>query len=129
MLEEFVPTAAGAAKPEGTGNTIIPVPGKQAAVTFGVGVSSQLLHNAVSKSKLLTIGAAHGSVAPAGGYGQTGGHGPLTTRHGLASDQFLEFKVVTADGEVKVANKVANPDLFWALRGRIIFCRGSYTSC
>ncbi|KAE9984832.1 hypothetical protein EG328_008234 [Venturia inaequalis] len=117
VLEEFVPTAAGAAKPKGTGNTIIPVPGKQAAVTFGVGVSSQLLHNAVSKSKLLTIGAAHGSVAPAGGYGQTGGHGPLTTRHGLASDQFLEFKVVTADGEVKVANKVANPDLFWALRG------------
>lgn len=68
VLPEFVPTAEGASKPKGEGNTIIPVAGKQAAVTFGVGVTSQVLHNAVSQSKLLTIGAAHGSVAPAGGY-------------------------------------------------------------
>jgi FAD/FMN-containing dehydrogenase len=40
--------------------------------------------------------------------------GPL---YGLGADQFLEFKVVTADGALRVANKVANPDLFWALRG------------
>jgi hypothetical protein len=66
--EEFIPTTAGAAKPKGAVNTIVPVAGKQAAVTFGVGVTSQVLHNAVSPSKLLTIGAAHGSVAPAGGY-------------------------------------------------------------
>lgn len=68
VLEEFVPTAAGAPKPKSEGNTIVPVAGKQAAVTFGVGVTTQLLHNAVSKSKLLTIGAAHGSVSIAGGY-------------------------------------------------------------
>jgi len=37
-----------------------------------------------------------------------GGHGPITNRYGLGSDQFLEFKVVTADGELKVANKVWN---------------------
>jgi hypothetical protein len=37
--------------------------------------------------------------------------------YGLGVDQFLEFKVVTADGKLKVANKVSNPDLFWALRG------------
>lgn len=117
VVEEFIPTEAGAAKPKGAGNTIVPVAGKQAAVTFGVGVTSQLLHNAVSNSKLVTVGAAHGSVAPAGGYGQTAGHGPLSNRHGLMSDQFLEFKVVTADGELKVANKVVNSDLFWALRG------------
>jgi len=66
--EEFIPTAAGAAKPKKAVNTIVPVAGKQAAVTFGVGVTSQKLHNAVHPSKLLTIGAAHGSVAPAGGY-------------------------------------------------------------
>jgi hypothetical protein len=29
----------------------------------------------------------------------------------------VEYKVVTADGELKVANSVSNPDLFWALRG------------
>jgi FAD/FMN-containing dehydrogenase len=37
-----------------------------------------------------------------------GGHGPITNRHGLGADQFLEFKVVTADGELRVANKVSN---------------------
>jgi hypothetical protein len=29
----------------------------------------------------------------------------------------LEFKVVTPDGKYRIANKIANPDLFWALRG------------
>jgi hypothetical protein len=37
--------------------------------------------------------------------------------YGLGSDNFLEFKVVTADGNLRVANKVSNPELFWALRG------------
>lgn len=41
----------------------------------------------------------------------------MTSQFGLGVDQFLEFKVVTADGELKVANKVINQDLFWALRG------------
>lgn len=58
-----------------------------------------------------------GSVAVAGGFGQTAGHGPITPLYGLAADQFLEFKVVMADGELKIANKAVNPDLFWALRG------------
>jgi hypothetical protein len=46
-----------------------------------------------------------------------GGHSPVSAQYGLGVDQFLEFKVVTADGQLKVANKVSNPDLFWALRG------------
>jgi hypothetical protein len=37
--------------------------------------------------------------------------------YGLGADQFLEFKVVTPDGKLQVANKVVNSDLFWALRG------------
>jgi FAD/FMN-containing dehydrogenase len=78
VLESFTPTEQGAAKPEKKTNSIIPVPGKQAAVTFGAGVSTQQLHNGVYPSKLLTIGAAHGSVSVTGGWGLTGGHGPLT---------------------------------------------------
>jgi hypothetical protein len=46
-----------------------------------------------------------------------GGHSPVSAQYGLGVDQFLEFKVVTADGKLKVANKISNPDLFWALRG------------
>jgi hypothetical protein len=57
--ESFVPSEAGAAKP-GAANIIVPAPGNQAAVTFGVGITTQVLNNALHPSKLLTIGAAHG---------------------------------------------------------------------
>lgn len=56
-------------------------------------------------------------MVPAGGWGQGGGHGPLTARYGLGADQFLEVKLVTADGQYLVCNEVSNPDLFWAVRG------------
>jgi hypothetical protein len=49
--------------------------------------------------------------------GQAGGHSPLSPSYGLGADQFVEFKVVTADGELRVANAASNPDLFWALKG------------
>lgn len=71
VLESFEATAKGVAKPEKTANVITPLPGKQAAVTIGVAVMAQELHNQLSKSKLLSIGAAHGSVAPAGGFVST----------------------------------------------------------
>jgi hypothetical protein len=57
------------------------------------------------------------TVALAGGWGQHGGHSPVSSHFGLGVDQFLEFQVVTADGKLKIANKLSNPDLFWALRG------------
>lgn len=78
VLEGYQPTTQGVEKPPKAVNTIKLVPGQQAAVTFGAGVSTQQLHNAVYPSKLLTIGAAHGSVSVSGGWGLTGGHGPLT---------------------------------------------------
>jgi FAD/FMN-containing dehydrogenase len=93
VLESFTPTAKGAESPDLKTTTVLPVPGKQAAVTFGAGVSTQRLNNAIHASKLLTMGAAHGTVTVAGGWGQTAGHGPLTAQYGLGVDQFLEFKV------------------------------------
>lgn len=29
----------------------------------------------------------------------------------------LEFKIVTPDGQLRIANRCQNSDLFWALRG------------
>lgn len=52
-----------------------------------------------------------------GGYIQGGGHGPLSSQHGLAADQIYQATVVTTEGEVLVANNVENPDLLWAIRG------------
>ncbi len=52
-----------------------------------------------------------------GGLTLGGGIGYLARAHGLTIDNLLSAQVVTADGEVKVANEQQHPDLFWALRG------------
>jgi hypothetical protein len=52
-----------------------------------------------------------------GGYIQGGGHGPVTRTYGLAASHVLQMRVITARGEVLVANHAQNQDLFWALRG------------
>ncbi|MER5307677.1 FAD-binding oxidoreductase [Streptomyces sp. NPDC002773] len=46
-----------------------------------------------------------------------GGIGVLSRRYGYAADHVRRIEVVTADGELRVADAEENPDLFWALRG------------
>lgn len=46
-----------------------------------------------------------------------GGFGYLARRFGWAVDNLEEVEIVTADGEIRIANRTENPDLFWALRG------------
>jgi FAD/FMN-containing dehydrogenase len=57
------------------------------------------------------------TVKPGGGYAQAAGHAPFSSKYGLAADNILEYKVVTADGRLVVANSKINTDLFTALRG------------
>jgi FAD/FMN-containing dehydrogenase len=96
---------------------IQPIPGQQAYVSFGAGVTTQELNDALAPSGLMTMGAAHGEVTVAGGWGQAAGHGPLTSTYGLGVDQVVEYQVITPDGRLRIANSVSEPDLFWALRG------------
>jgi FAD/FMN-containing dehydrogenase len=118
ILQSFTPTTNGAESVNSTTKTNVIAPqSSQAYVTFGAGFSTQELNDQLAPSKLFTLGAAHGEVAVAGGWAQNAGHSPLSPRYGLGADQPVEYKVVTADGELKVANAVSNPDLFWALRG------------
>jgi FAD/FMN-containing dehydrogenase len=46
-----------------------------------------------------------------------GGLGYLTRRFGWTVDNLEEVEIVTADGEVRIANRHENADLFWAIRG------------
>jgi hypothetical protein len=46
-----------------------------------------------------------------------GGFGYLMRRFGWAVDNLEEAEIVTADGEIRTANRVENAELFWALRG------------
>ncbi|RDW74888.1 hypothetical protein BP6252_06030 [Coleophoma cylindrospora] len=119
VLESFTPTQEGVESPDPNvgPNVITPIPGVQAAVTFGPAVAGLALNYAVSPSNLFTVSGAAATVAISGGWGQNGGYGPMTAQYGLGVDQWLEAKVVTPDGELRVANAVTNTDLFWAIRG------------
>ncbi|XP_024541102.1 uncharacterized FAD-linked oxidoreductase ARB_02478 [Selaginella moellendorffii] len=89
----------------------------QSAVKVHAGDVWEDVYRAADTRKVVVVGAMSGTVAAAGGYVQGGGHGPISHMFGLAADNVLEFEVVTADGELVVANACQNQDLFWALRG------------
>lgn len=69
--------------------------------------------------------ADHGVTIPAGscptvgvsGLTLGGGIGLSGRKLGLTSDNLLEIELVTADGELVVANERDNEDLYWASRG------------
>jgi FAD/FMN-containing dehydrogenase len=46
-----------------------------------------------------------------------GGFGYLARRFGWAADNLEEVEIVTADGEIRAANRTENSDLHWAVRG------------
>ncbi|HET7028643.1 MAG TPA: FAD-binding oxidoreductase [Candidatus Limnocylindrales bacterium] len=52
-----------------------------------------------------------------GGITLSGGFGYLVRKHGLAVDELVSARVVTADGRRLTATADEHPDLFWALRG------------
>ncbi|MBX3071292.1 MAG: FAD-binding oxidoreductase [Thermomicrobiales bacterium] len=51
------------------------------------------------------------------GYTLGGGFGWLSRQSGFTSDLLLRATVVTADGQIREASLVSEPDLFWAIRG------------
>ncbi|KAF2417423.1 FAD-binding domain-containing protein [Tothia fuscella] len=105
------------ADPVSTANFIGPDRFDDAYVSFGTGVTAQELNDALAKSGLFAIGSAYGGVKVAGGYSLSGGHGPFSSKYGLASDNIISYKLITPTGSILTANLNTNTDLFWALRG------------
>ncbi|RPA72268.1 FAD binding domain-containing protein [Ascobolus immersus RN42] len=87
------------------------------AVTINAGVQLHELYSALAQRGRSAVIGFSKTVGAAGGYIHGGGHGPLGPLYGQASDNALEYEVVTANGKIVAANACQNTDLFWALRG------------
>jgi len=57
------------------------------------------------------------SVGACGGFALGGGFGSFSKRFGSGAAGIVEVEVVTANGDVLVANEFQHEDLFWALKG------------
>ncbi len=77
------------------------------------------LRDVDGETQRVGLAAVLGFVSETGVAGLTlgGGFGYLTRKHGWTVDSLEEVEIVTADGEVRVASRTQEPELFWALRG------------
>ncbi|MBT5435380.1 MAG: FAD-binding protein [Rhodospirillaceae bacterium] len=87
------------------------------AVSAQAGARWVEVYLAASANDRYVQGGGCTSVGAAGGFIQGGGYGSFSKRFGSGAGGVLEFEVVTADGQMLVANAIQNSDLFWALRG------------
>src|SRR5438876_3565324 len=85
-------------------------------VRAGAGLTWADLNEATQAHGLAVTG---GAISTTGIAGLTlgGGLGWLMSKHGLAADNLLSARIVTADGSVLTASADEHPDLLWALRG------------
>jgi hypothetical protein len=90
---------------------------KGPALKLGAGVHAIDAYEFAQKHGLMVAGGNCPTVGLAGGWTQGGGHGPLSSKHGLGADQVLEWQVLTVDGRLITVSAAENADLHWALRG------------
>ena len=94
--------------------------GKQAAqraVTCGSGAIWMQAYDAVTTKAGLYVQGGGCTTVGVAGLVQSGGFGSFSKHYGTCAAGLLEAEVVTADGNIRIANACTNPDLFWALKG------------
>jgi FAD/FMN-containing dehydrogenase len=94
--------------------------GKQApqrAVTCGSGAIWMQAYDAVTTKAGAYVQGGGCTTVGVAGLVQSGGFGSFSKHFGTAAANLLEAEVVTADGQIRIANACTNPDLFWALKG------------
>jgi len=90
-------------------------PGEQIAEAGG-GATWNDFDPACQRHSLATPGGTFGTTG-VGGLTLGGGLGHLMGRHGLTLDNLLQAEVVTAGGDIVLADEQTNGELFWGLRG------------
>lgn len=87
------------------------------AITAGAGVGCGEAYEFAHRNNATILCGYSPTVGLSGGWVMGGGHSILTNVYGLGVDRVLQFKIVTPDGKLRIANACQNTDLFWALRG------------
>ena len=82
----------------------------------GTGLTAGEVTAAVEKHGLI-VGFGDSASVGIGGLTLGGGIGYLVRKHGLTIDSLLAAEVVTAAGDILVADATHHAELFWALRG------------
>lgn len=90
---------------------------KGPSAKIAAGVQAYEAYAAANALGVTIVGGDCPTVGLAGGYYPGGGHGPFSSKYGLASDQILEWEAVVANGSHIVATPTQNSDLYWALSG------------
>jgi FAD/FMN-containing dehydrogenase len=99
--------------PNGCEHTMQPQP----AVTIGAGTIGTQAYNAVTTKTGKYVQGGGCMTVCLGGLIQSGGFGSHSKHYGSAAAGLLEAEVITADGQIRIANACTNSDLFWALKG------------
>ncbi len=89
----------------------------QHAVSVGAGAIWKQVYDSVTTRRGRYVQGGGCTTVGVAGLIQSGGFGSFSKAFGTAASNLLEAEVVTADGEVRIANPRANPDLFWAIKG------------
>ena len=89
----------------------------QPAVSVGAGCIWMHVYDAVTTQGGRYVQGGGCATVGVAGLIQSGGFGSHSKRFGLAAAGLIEAEIVTADGQVRIANACTNPDLFWALKG------------
>jgi FAD/FMN-containing dehydrogenase len=105
LHEDFVP--------QGCSGQAAPAP----AVSVGAGCIWIDVYSAVTTHAGRYVQGGGCTTVGVAGLIQSGGFGSFSKAFGNAAAGLLEAEVVTADGQVRIANACTNPDLFWALKG------------
>jgi FAD/FMN-containing dehydrogenase len=89
----------------------------QPAVTVETGARWLSVYDAVTTRGGRYVQGGGCTTVGVAGFINGGGFGSFSKRYGLGAAGLLEAEIVTADGNVLVANACNHPDLFWAIKG------------
>jgi len=94
----------------------IDIDGTVSTAWVGTGLTAGQVTRAIEPHGVI-IPFGDAATVGVGGLTLGGGIGYLARRHGLTIDSLLAAEVVTADGDIVIADKDHHAELFWALRG------------